>query len=59
VLEIGCGLGLASMVIHHRHGDATASDCHPRTEAFLQANLLLTQLPAMKYLTGNWSRAQS
>ncbi len=58
VLEIGCGLGLASMVIHRRHGDATASDCHPLTEAILQANLLLNQLPAMKYITGNWSRTQ-
>jgi len=57
VLETGCGLGLASMVIHRRQGDVTASDCHPLTEAFLQANLLLNQLPAMKYLTGNWSRA--
>jgi 2-polyprenyl-3-methyl-5-hydroxy-6-metoxy-1,4-benzoquinol methylase len=57
VLEIGCGLGLASMVIHRRQGDVTASDYHPLTEAFLQANLLPNQLPAMKYLTGNWSRA--
>jgi len=57
VLEIGCGLGLASLVIHRRLGNITASDCHPLTEAFLQANLLLNQLPAMKYLTGNWSRA--
>jgi 2-polyprenyl-3-methyl-5-hydroxy-6-metoxy-1,4-benzoquinol methylase len=57
VLEIGCGLGLASMVIHRRLGDITASDCHPLTEAFLQANLQLNQLPAMKYLTGNWACA--
>ena len=26
VLEIGAGLGLASLVIHRRHGDITASD---------------------------------
>lgn len=56
VLEIGCGLGLASMVVHRRCGDVTASDCHPLTEAFLQANLQLNHLPDMKYLTGNWSR---
>ncbi|MCP5279217.1 MAG: SAM-dependent methyltransferase [Thiobacillus sp.] len=56
VLEIGCGLGLASLVVHRRLGDVTASDCHPLVEAFLQANLLLNQLPAMKYLTGNWGR---
>lgn len=57
VLEIGCGLGLASMVIHRRLGDITASDCHPLTLAFLQANLLLNKLPDMKYLTGDWARA--
>ncbi|MDD5297737.1 MAG: methyltransferase domain-containing protein [Rhodocyclaceae bacterium] len=57
VLEIGCGLGLASMVVHRRGGDITASDCHPLTEAFLSANLRLNELPDMKYLTGNWSRA--
>ena len=56
VLEIGCGLGLASLVVHRRGGDITASDCHPLTEAFLQANLRLNCLPDMKYRTGNWGR---
>ena len=57
VLELGCGLGLASLVVHRRHGDITASDCHPLAEAFLRANLLLNGLPALKYLTGHWGRA--
>lgn len=56
VLEIGCGLALASMVVHRRNGDITASDCHPLTETFLKANLLLNTLPALKYSTGNWER---
>ena len=56
ILEIGCGLALASMVIHRRHGDITASDCHPLTEAFLKFNLDLNDLPALKYGTGNWGR---
>lgn len=57
VLEVGCGLGLASLVIHRRGGNVTASDCHPLAEEFLQANLLLNHLPDMKYLTGDWARA--
>lgn len=57
VLEIGCGLGLASMVIHRRLGDVTASDCHPLAQEFLQANLLLNHLPDLNYCTGNWGRA--
>lgn len=56
VLEIGCGLALASMVVHRRFGDVTASDCHPLTESFLEANLLLNDLPALKYQVGNWGR---
>lgn len=56
VLEIGCGLALASMVIHRRLGNITACDCHPLTQTFLQANLLLNRLPELKYRTGNWGR---
>lgn len=55
VLEIGCGLGLASLVIHRRHGDVTASDRHPLVEAFLLDNLRRNELPPMKYAVGNWA----
>lgn len=54
ILEIGCGLGLASMVIHRRLGNITASDSHPLTQSFLHENLLLNQLPDLNYCTGNW-----
>lgn len=56
ILEIGCGLGLASMVIHRRLGNITASDRHPLIQPFLQENLLLNQLPDLKYCIGNWGR---
>ncbi|WP_438391549.1 class I SAM-dependent methyltransferase [Caballeronia sp. DA-9] len=55
ILEIGCGLALASLVGHRRGADVTASDCHPLTSAFLDENLRLNDLPPMKYLHGNWS----
>lgn len=54
ILEMGCGLGLASLVGHRRGADITASDCHPLTGAFLQANLLLNGLAPMKYRYGHW-----
>ncbi len=57
VLELGCGLALASLVIHRRGGDVTASDNHPLAAAFLTENLRLNGLPPMKYQTGNWQRA--
>jgi len=59
ILEIGCGLGLASLVAHRRLADVTASDCHPLAETFLLANLLLNALPVMKYLTGQWTTANA
>lgn len=54
VLEIGCGLGLASLVCHRRGMDVTASDCHPLAPAFLLENLRLNGLPPLKYRTGQW-----
>lgn len=54
ILEIGAGLGLASLVIHRRAGDITVSDWHPLSRAFLHENLLLNKLGPVKYRTGNW-----
>ncbi len=56
ILEIGCGLGLASLVVHRRCGDITASDSHPLVRDFLVHNLGLNLLLPMKYETGNWGR---
>ncbi|HEX5286887.1 MAG TPA: SAM-dependent methyltransferase [Polaromonas sp.] len=57
ILELGCGLALASLVVHRRGGNITASDCHPLAADFLLENLKLNRLPAMKYQSGNWSRS--
>jgi len=54
ILEIGCGLALASIAGHRRGDDITASDCHPLAEAFLAGNLRLNGLPPMKYRHGHW-----
>jgi SAM-dependent methyltransferase len=54
ILEIGCGLGLASLVAHRRGADVTASDVHPLAAAFLLENLRLNRLPPMKYRHGPW-----
>ncbi|MDQ6639987.1 MAG: SAM-dependent methyltransferase [Pseudomonadota bacterium] len=54
ILEIGCGLALASLVGHRRGADVTASDRHPLTELFLAENLRLNGLLPMKYLHGDW-----
>jgi len=55
ILEIGCGLGLASLVGHRAGADVTASDCHPLAGRFLAENLLLNALGPMKYRHGQWA----
>jgi len=54
ILELGCGLALASLVGHRRGADVTASDCHPLAAAFLRENLRLNGLLPMKYRHGHW-----
>ena len=58
ILEIGCGLALASLVAHRRGADVTASDCHPLVEEFLIENLRLNNLTPLKYRCGHWSDPQ-
>jgi predicted nicotinamide N-methyase len=55
ILEIGCGLALASLVCHRRGGEVTASDIHPLAGAFLLENLRLNALVPMRYCHGDWS----
>jgi len=49
VLEIGCGIGLASIVLHKMGADITASDYHPRAQEFLDRNALDNGLAPMKF----------
>jgi predicted nicotinamide N-methyase len=55
ILEIGCGLGLASLVAHRRGANVTASDCHPLAAKFLRENEVLNALAPMPYAHGFWS----
>jgi len=56
ILELGCGLGLASLVVQRRGGDITASDKHPLAGEFMRQNALLNLLPLMKYRSADWAR---
>ena len=55
ILEVGCGLGVASLVGHRRGADMTATDSHPLAADFLLHNLRLNDLAPMKYRHGDWS----
>src|SRR3546814_16459737 len=54
ILELGCGLGLASLVLRRRGADVVASDYHPLAETFLAYNAALNELPAVPYRTLRW-----
>ncbi len=54
ILEIGCGLALASLVGQRRGARITASDRHPLAQAFLKENSRLNSMPSLKYRHGQW-----
>lgn len=55
VLEIGCGLGLPSLVLKQRGADVTASDHHPLAEEFLEYNTALNGLERITYRDLSWA----
>ena len=57
VLELGCGLGLASLVLQRRGADITASDHHPLAGEFLRANAELNGLPPIAFRNVAWGQA--
>lgn len=54
VLELGCGIGLASLVLQRRGAEVVASDAHPLAESFLAYNAALNSLPAVDYRQLRW-----
>jgi predicted nicotinamide N-methyase len=54
ILEVGCGLGLASLVLQRRGADITASDHHPLAEAFMRHNTDLNDLAPIPFSHASW-----
>ncbi len=55
VLEIGCGMGLSSLLLNKGSADITATDYHPETEKFLRRNALLNDDKRINFEQVNWS----
>lgn len=55
ILELGCGLGLSSLVLQRRGANITASDHHPLAASFLEYNAALNGLPAIAYHDLPWA----
>ena len=55
ILEVGCGIGLASIVLNHRGADITATDYHPEVESFLKENTLINKDPDISFIRTAWA----
>ena len=49
ILEIGCGMALASLLLNKQHADITATDYHPEAGIFLARNALLNEDEPISY----------
>jgi predicted nicotinamide N-methyase len=58
ILELGCGLGLPSLVLQYRGANITASDHHPLSQSFLNYNTTLNKLAPIPYLDLPWANRE-
>ncbi|MGR9114922.1 MAG: class I SAM-dependent methyltransferase [Gammaproteobacteria bacterium] len=59
ILEVGCGIALASLVLNHRLADITATDYHPETEHFLLENVRLNKGKEIPFVRTAWGDEDS
>lgn len=55
LLEVGCGIGAASLVLQRRGAQVVATDIHPQAEPFLAYNSALNGLEAVPYRQLDWT----
>jgi len=56
ILELGCGLGLASMIVNRRGGRITASDYHPLAAEFMAENTELNDMQTTRFKQCDWGK---
>jgi len=54
ILEVGCGIGLTSLILNHRLADITATDYHPESEHFLRENVKLNKGKEIPFVRTGW-----
>lgn len=55
ILEVGCGIGLASLLLNERDADITATDRHPEAGRFLAYNTALNEADAIPFVRADWT----
>lgn len=59
ILEIGCGVGLTSLLLNQCDMDITATDHHPEAEQMLQRNTLLNHGSAIPFVRTGWDEGNT
>jgi predicted nicotinamide N-methyase len=59
ILEVGCGIGLASLVLNHRSANITATDYHPEAGDFLNENTELNGDKPIPFIRESWQDEHS
>jgi predicted nicotinamide N-methyase len=54
ILEVGCGIGLASLLLNKRLADITATDYHPEVGNFLIENTKLNHGKIIPFIRTDW-----
>ncbi len=55
ILEVGCGIGLTSLVLNRLNANITATDHHPEAEKFLDINTKLNEDEEIPFVRACWS----
>ena len=59
ILEVGCGIGLASLALSFRAQNISATDRHPEAQKFLDYNSALNKLSPIKFERCDWENPDS
>lgn len=54
ILEIGCGIGLSSLLLNHLDNNITATDYHPEVQSYLLKNTQLNNDKTIPFYRLNW-----
>jgi ETFB lysine methyltransferase len=54
ILEVGCGIGLSSLILNHLQADITATDYHPEVEKYLLENTKLNHDTTIPFVRTDW-----
>ena len=59
ILEVGCGIGLSSLMLNQREADITATDYNPEAGKFLKKNVLLNDGALIPFVQADWAHDNS